>query len=626
MSNTVKPVYEATFEEGTKVRIEGADIPKPQLVEGELPSTQQMDAALMRGKETLRETAKEAELDSKGKQLEKDLEGIIDSTSRLIVEKNKGEKLQKFVKETKEAVEDSKEALRVLPQRAREKMEEENIPESERLRLEASQLYGYMKDLSLSFIKSPDFREVLSDWVQFFQSLTVENIKEVAVKKGDTQIGQAIAEGLQQPEKPPKDEIQRKTEERLRELLIKLSSNPVYQNMTRDILKLADALRWSLEDASENPPVELKHFRNAYNNALNFIAEFTGKKDLDEFRRLCWEAYLSVREDQRLVDWFVDFRNLLERILKEPEIATGPETKKEIEELIERGRDILQDEKWKKIFSVLRDQFQVLLENVKSDTATMEFQAKLEKFAKDLILNERGNPDLYVLEDSLSQLRNLVLPLFKHALENIPIKKIEIISDTYDVKIEDLVFDATTFMPEHLDFRMLNVSHVDFKHSERDVLRHQLFIQVDHIKPQFKHLKFYYRRKTFPTIEDYGVADVGLTGEGAMIRVLWTIESRGGRRPVAELSEVKCQIDKITIHIVGEATKHNILDAIMAPLMSSVIKNKMSELIEDYLRAKLNNVTDSINEFFASRPTERLKERAEEMIQSSIEQMTFGPK
>jgi hypothetical protein len=626
MSNTVKPVYEATFEEGTKVRIEGADIPKPQLVEGELPSTQQMDAALMRGKETLRETAKEAELDSKGKQLEKDLEGIIDSTSRLIVEKNKGEKLQKFVKETKEAVEDSKEALRVLPQRAREKMEEENIPESERLRLEASQLYGYMKDLSLSFIKSPDFREVLSDWVQFFQSLTVENIKEVAVKKGDTQIGQAIAEGLQQPEKPPKDEIQRKTEERLRELLIKLSSNPVYQNMTRDILKLADALRWSLEDASENPPVELKHFRNAYNNALNFIAEFTGKKDLDEFRRLCWEAYLSVREDQRLVDWFVDFRNLLERILKEPEIATGPETKKEIEELIERGRDILQDEKWKKIFSVLRDQFQVLLENVKSDTATMEFQAKLEKFAKDLILNERGNPDLYVLEDSLSQLRNLVLPLFKHALENIPIKKIEIISDTYDVKIEDLVFDATTFMPEHLDFRMLNVSHVDFKHSERDVLRHQLFIQVDHIKPQFKHLKFYYRRKTFPTIEDYGVADVGLTGEGAMIRVLWTIESRGGRRPVAELSEVKCQIDKITIHIVGEATKHNILDAIMAPLMSSVIKNKMSELIEDYLRAKLNNVTVSINDFFASRPTERLKERAEEMIQSSIEQMTFGPK
>jgi len=330
-------------------------------------------------------------------------------------------------------------------------------------------------------------------------------------------------------------------------------------------------------------------------------------------------VYQSIKEDKDAYYWFVALRTFLESALENPQSLTSEETKRELEELTIRGRHILKKEKWKRDFTLLADKFQQLLENLRHDSTTQEFITKLEKFGRDLVFNDQGLPDLFVLEDSISQLRCLVVPLFKSLLEHVPIKRVDVCTDHYDVRVEDIVFNATTFLPEHLDFRMLNASHIDLKDPKRDMIRHQLLLQVDHIKPHFQHLKFYYRRKTFPQIEDYGVADMALAGEGAMIRVLWTVESRGQQHPVARLSDVTCHIDKLNIHIVGEATKHNILDTMMAPIISGILKSRISQMIEDYLRVKLETLNDKINEFFASQPTRQLTMKADQALKQAYQ-------
>jgi len=219
-------------------------------------------------------------------------------------------------------------------------------------------------------------------------------------------------------------------------------------------------------------------------------------------------------------------------------------------------------------------------------------------------------------------LRNLIVPLFKQMLANILIKRIDVITDTYDLRVEDIVFDVTTFLPEHLDFRMLNITHKDLKEDSRDFAKHQLLLQVDNIKPEFRHLKFYYRRKTFPAIEDYGVADLGLSGEGAMIRVMWTVEQKGRCPPEAKLTDVTCHIDKLHIHIVGEATKHSWLDAVLAPILSGMIKNKLARTIEDYLKAKLETINCEINQFFYSKPTEQLLLKMDQAMKEAYHQLS----
>jgi len=379
-------------------------------------------------------------------------------------------------------------------------------------------------------------------------------------------------------------------------------------------------LKESVDDLTENPPVNVQHFRRVYENALDLFGEFTGKEQLREFRQMAWNLYKDIKDDKEANAWFNSLRREVESALEHPETLTTERKKRELEELTERGARILQNEKWKEQFRLLITKFRELLENIKRDSTTQEFLHKLEKFGKDILFNEQGLPDLFVLEDSVGQLKNLVVPLFKTLLERIPIKRIDVCSEHYDVRVEDIVFDAATFLPEHLDFKLLNASHLDFKDSRRDISRHQLLLQVDNIKPKFHHLKFYYKRKTFPHIEDYGLADLQLAGEGLMFRILWTVESKGNIRPVARLSDVTCHIDKLNIHIIGEATKHNILDAMIAPIVAGMLKNKISNMLQDYMEVKLEEINLKINRFLASHPGERLTMKADQALKQAYQQ------
>jgi len=90
---------------------------------------------------------------------------------------------------------------------------------------------------------------------------------------------------------------------------------------------------------------------------------------------------------------------------------------------------------------------------------------------------------------------------------------------------------------------------------------------------------------------------------------------------VAKISDVTCQIDKLSIHIVGEATKHNWLDSILAPLLSGMIKHRLAGTIEDYLRKKLEHINDQINRFFSSRPTEHLLIKMDQAMKQAYHQL-----
>jgi len=255
-----------------------------------------------------------------------------------------------------------------------------------------------------------------------------------------------------------------------------------------------------------------------------------------------------------------------------------------------------------------------LLDKVKSDTVAQGFGEKLQHLAKDFALNEKGYPDLFVLEDSINQMKNLLIPLFKRQLDSLPIKKVEIISDTYDVLLEDMTAVGSSFLPQRMEVHMRNDSHMDFEDCTQDAMRHQLEIEVANIKPEFKNMKFAYKRKSFPTINDFGMADLAFDGNGATIRVVWNIASSGGHHPIASLEEVSCSIDSLNIRIVGEATKHEILDTLLAPLVAGLLKSKLSNVIEEYLQTQLSKINESLNTFFASRPTQQLKEKANQAM------------
>jgi len=274
----------------------------------------------------------------------------------------------------------------------------------------------------------------------------------------------------------------------------------------------------------------------------------------------------------------------------------------------------LEKEKWSNLFDQLEDQYDELIDNIKNDPATVEFGENVKKFAHDLVFNKRGEVDLGVMQSSLSQMKNLVVDMVKKQLAEMSLASLEFSNDTYDVKIEDMGFSGN-ILPEYVDFVLKHDTHLNTNDSSKDLFRQTLYFRVDHIKPEFRNFKFWYSRKSFPKIDDYGMADIKITGSGLAIYITWKLESRGGERPVATLQDVKVHIDGLEININDEATKHNILDRFLAPYAASNIKDKLGSALENLLRENLLEMNSRVNNFFESKPIDNLRERTTQQIE-----------
>jgi len=552
------------------------------------------------------------------------------------------------------------------------KMVEEAKPDAEKLQADTQELLKSLRTFFWNFVKSEDFRVLTSDWISFIQFLTTKKIKQGAkriehestkvAKEGKQEaeatanIAKAVAEGLQQTETNVSEkELEDRTRQKFFQLMNRVQSKPEYQQAMRDFYRLLDIFRDQLQVFSEHFQKEAKEIvedtkkiasemkeeakevaeeakteakagadvwwqTNSFWKALydlkDIVGQFTGQKELDNFLDTLWDTYNGVMEDPELNKWFSDFRDFVSTSLEHPDSLRNKKKKqRKLDALFTRGRELFQKERWESRFDELNKRFQVLVDNIQNDSTSKEFGEKIKQFGMDLVLNKKGYPDINVMQDSLVQLKNMLVPMFKEQLAQIKIGKVEFRSDTYDATIEDIGFSGS-FLPEQIDFHMRNDSHVDTQDSAQDYIRNVLQFRISNICPELRNFKFHYNRKTFPKIEDWGVADMKISG--ASIQVTWSLVAKGQEVPTANLTEVRCDIGRLDLKIVGEKTHHDILDKMLLPFVTAPIKHKISTSIEDLLRTKLTDMNNQINDFFKSRPLETLKEKANEAMEEGV--------
>jgi hypothetical protein len=651
-----KPLAEKTTEDGTTVRIE-SNLPTKQDIKEKVgasfpPSNATIENELETAKSTLEEQKSNKGVDEKGKVLIEDMQKLIDTTQKGLQQKNKDEVLQKLYADSKEAADKNVPLVKEQGEKIKEKVKETgrdaaseardvaNRGEPQEIKEDATQLYKYIKNLTWSFIRSADFRELASDWISFIQFLTTKKVKEEARKKqteggATSNVAKAIEQGLETPSTPEDDaeELQRRSEQMFTDLIDRIRNKPEYEEAFRDIFRLLDSLKTKFEALTEDVKDDLQKEKkkvekeadsdplyNALDDAEALLNNFVGKDQFTRFKETIIGAYKSVRNDKDVRSWFYDLRNFLEMIWDNPNALTDEQYKEKAKELTTTGRQVLQKDKWSNLLDDITAQFRTMLENIKNDSTTREFGERLKKLGVDFAFNKQGYPDLYVMEDSVIQVKNMLIPLLKDQLANINVGRIEFFNKDYDVRLEDLGFSGS-FLPEHIDFSLRNDSHLNTKDSSRDIMRHSLVFQVDKIKPEFRNFKFYYKRKSFPKIEDYGVADMRLAGDGGLIRINWRIDAKAGSKPVATLVGVTVHIDKIDIHVVGEKTKHDVLDRLLLPFLQGAIRNKVQHSIESYLKSKLTHLNEQLNSFLQSSPIDSAKEKANQMLQNASQKV-----
>jgi len=587
-----------------------------KLYKGEMPSNQDIKQAI----DTTQQALDDTNLSYQGKRLAADIQKLLDS-SKSLLNKNRGDRLQKFISLANQFAEEVSQKGNTIA---------ENIKDEQYEAMkDAQKLLNNVRDLVVFMIQSSDFRQVLGDMMEIFRNIAgevTEQAKETASKsRGD------VAKTARKAKQAIKltDDQKKEIKHKFTQFVKQVSQNRQFNKAFNNLFNIYDHFQSALDKSQEQMVFKSENYDKMLNEAWEILGEWFGKDDVEKWKKDFTNLVKEVKTDQTTNNFFEDLRFYVSAAMRDPKNVAGAPMIRRGEELLDRAFDLLDSEKgkFKHRFSELFSNFQKLLDNALNDEDLQNFGASWSQLACDIFTDQYGKPDIYMTQESLVQLKNMLMPVIRDKLQSMPLPRIEGSNDTYDYYVEGMTFSGRDILPDHIHIRVLNDLKLDTsQEKQKDYLaRTKIHINVDNILMTFENMKFYFKRKSFPQVEDYGTADVEIGGEGLQLKLTWELLTKTNAPLECSLKSVKCNIDELNITILD--SNHDILNNVISSLFSGYIKNMVAEAIVDKIKESLGSVNDQLNDFFKkqhelmsrkmSELGDQLKEKSEKAVKTA---------
>lgn len=622
---------------------------------GDLPTNQQMTKTIDSAMESITERTREVELTSKGRDLAYDTKEVLAAAKTLIEEKNPDEKIQKIITESKEA----SEQLQKTGEIALEELEDPNLQYSADHLYDITRrlVYqmAYSKEMRTTLIEIIDILQNIfwRNYKETQQKLETAQNKPVDVDmpktavsteplltsgkpsladslntglgrpagptvteslKADIASGQAslptTTETIQQTAQNFKETFEqsnlpvsitesekKELNNRARILLRKLAKHPDYQRAVFIIFRLVDQLRLKVDKIQSEPFSERtgRNLETLWTDLKDMVERWAGKGRVQIFIDNCREFFNKIDSDMEAKALYEEMKNMVTEVLKNPELLDSEIEQRKLENIIDRSRAKMDDPVYRSYSDILFVDARRILNNITNDPATVQFTDKLTQFTQDMFKDRYGRASLSAFQESLNQLRILMLPVFMKQLENIPVARVEGTGPKYDFILDNIKMSGYDILPEHVRLYFDTKIDVNLKEGPKnDITKAVLTLEVNQIKTHLKDIYFAYRRKTFPKIEDEGLADLNVTGAGTSIKLQWKVKSKGDQPLVMRVEKADCNISGLNIHI--KDAKHSWLDKLASGLFEGRVKRNIEDEIEDQLKQFGWTVADSMND------------------------------
>jgi len=185
--------------------------------------------------------------------------------------------------------------------------------------------------------------------------------------------------------------------------------------------------------------------------------------------------------------------------------------------------------------------------------------------------------------------------------------------------LTNISVQGTGFVPETLHVEISSYSHFHFQKSPQAEQRFRLRLRVEQIKPQFKNVNFSYQKKSFPSLNDYGVADVLFEGDGLSADVAITFNIEAGQISRAILTTCDVNLDSISLNI--DIAKHDILDTLLLPLFQANLRRRFRSVVHEFIHTRLHQLIDLLNDWFLTKPFETMMVRGNETLHDVVKEM-----
>jgi hypothetical protein len=216
-----------------------------------------------------------------------------------------------------------------------------------------------------------------------------------------------------------------------------------------------------------------------------------------------------------------------------------------------------------------------------NDPLNKRFGEDWQRLTRDLLFDSDGGlkfkPELW------NDIRKVILPTFIDQVGYIPIPRIEFSDDTIDMVIENLTLSGRNLFPNVVSMEAHNYLKFSPYKAIKDEQHHDFTLTFGQIQADMRDVAFWFHKKSgFPKLQDSGLADVLLGGEGLTVTARLTSAKQNDKSSVFKVKDVDVKVDTLKFSI--RDSKHDLLYKTLKPLATGLVKKQIQKAIEDALR------------------------------------------
>ncbi|KAL7751249.1 hypothetical protein RI367_003455 [Sorochytrium milnesiophthora] len=376
---------------------------------------------------------------------------------------------------------------------------------------------------------------------------------------------------------------------RIQMQLRELRDNPEYLSSVEFV---ADSVQQLLEKGKtsyRSSRVDANVFQASL-ELKSIIEDFASGQSLNPLLDALFTLYGAMNADLYCRDYVHDVKAFLGRALREPEYLDTPLFSDRLTVLMDRGRRLLREHHRDETDAVLNelDSFMVAFE---SDKLTSALARDITALSESVMYNDDGQ--LSFKSDLFDDFRRVFLPAILSHVQYIALPKIEHRDPQYDIVLDNIILSSKNVLPNILEVRMENAGILSPYSEINDRFTHRITLNAFQIQADVHDVSFYYRKKTFPRLKDWGVADFQIMGQG--ISVYTTVEYdrwREDRTLIPRVVDV--MVDDIHLHV--HHSYHDGMYKIITPMLIAALKRQIrtgvQRTILDYLSWFDERITD----------------------------------
>lgn len=364
--------------------------------------------------------------------------------------------------------------------------------------------------------------------------------------------------------------------EKIHSILIKVGEKPLFKDTRAQVLEIFDYLSDSVKDGVSR---DIQNdFRDLYYQALNLIQRFAPTNKVFLTDKKFWALKNTLAKDENAKKFFTDFRAWADGIINNPQKAKDEGITNGGVELINRSLEIR--EKYGDRLKSILEEFKSLLKSMQDQKYITEYREGIKQVGN--AFNGSGS-----ILDVVSQLRMLVIPVFKEIMKEIPLQRMEENDPSNSWSVENMVLMG----------RELNLDDVSFqlKFGMKNFMK--AIVKIKNVEATVRNVNFKFDRTSIPAWTDEGILDCTIAAP--FWKLKWSVCEETGRAPYFELIEVNGSIRKLDVTLIE--ARHTLLDRILLPALIPVFRRRAQQGIEQILRKNAENLTKRFNQFFSTK-------------------------